>query len=57
MYDEIGLFIFPLIFGFVAVVIAVRLSVNSKFEELFFQFKVMQKRLESTTESLNNLQE
>ena len=57
MYDEIGLFIFPLIFGFVAVVIAVRLSVNSKFEELFFQFKVMQKRLASTTESLNNLQE
>ena len=57
MYDGIEMFIFSLVLTFVAVIIAVRLSVSGKFEELFFQLRTMQKRLESTTESLNELRE
>ena len=57
MYDGIEMFIFTLALSFVAVIIAVRLSLGGKFGELFFQLKTMQKRLESTTESLNELRE
>lgn len=51
------MFIFSLALSFVAMIIAVRLSMGGKFGELFFQLKTMQKRLESTTESLNELRE
>ena len=57
MYDGIEMFIFSLALSFVAMIIAVRLSLGGKFGELFFQLKTMQKRLESTTESLNQLRE
>lgn len=57
MYDGIEMFIFSLALSFVAMIIAVRLSLGGKFGELFFQLKTMQKRLESTTESLNELRE
>ena len=45
MYDGIEMFIFSLALSFVAMIIAVRLSLGGKFGELFFQLNTMQKRL------------